>query len=135
MQSGQLFNEGQYTSMHGFQALPTRRRNRGISLPGEQPCSILCHHFGAAQPLPRSKVALAEVIYHLHNQVRTCCNGQSRMIGTPEWAAVNGGYRQHRQCFSQLLRLSLSMHGERIITSTDVTKFTIRWSFPMANED
>src|SRR5260370_3912157 len=57
------------------------------------------------------------------------------MICTLERAAVNGGHRQHRQCFSQLLRLLLSMLSKHIITRADVTKFTIRPGFPMANEN
>src|SRR6266566_2448816 len=65
----------------------------------------------------------------------TRCNGKRRMIGTLERAAVNGGNRQHRQCFSQLLRLCLSMLSERIITRADVTKFTVRPGFPMPDKN
>src|SRR5712692_8791495 len=108
----QLRNRGTHPPLHIRKTFTSRRRHRHVSLTFLQMMSIFRtarKHFSTAQSFPGAEMALTQGIHLECFKGMALCNGDGRLVGTLQRAAIHCCYRENSDGLRQLSSLCLPM--------------------------
>src|SRR5579859_488833 len=138
MSQRKLLYAGTNTLLHGYHALPARRRKRWVKSPLVEQLSVFRtarQHFSAIHPLPYAETALAQRIAPLNREAVLFSHRQRRLPCPLHGAAIDRRDGKPCQRLSQLRRLHLPMLAEWIVTRANKTIFAIGKRFAVPGNE